>query len=129
MNIEVNVDKNYTTPKIVIYTNQVDEDVSNIIDSISSIYHKKLKVYKDEKMYILNQNEIETIYSESGKIYVRCNNELYTIKNRLYELETLLDKKIFVRISNSKKENLSFIYRINERFLLLYFLEYSYKYS
>ena len=113
MNIEVNVDKNYTTPKIVIYTNQVDEDVSNIIDSISSIYHKKLKVYKDEKMYILNQNEIETIYSESGKIYVRCNNELYTIKNRLYELETLLDKKIFVRISNSEIVNFNEVKNID----------------
>ena len=31
-------------------------------------------------MYILHQNEIETIYSEGGKIYVRCNNEIYNIK-------------------------------------------------
>lgn len=101
MDIEVKIDEKYDNPKIVIYTNKVDEEISNIIDGISSINQKFLKAYKDEKMYILHQNEIETIYTEGGKIYVRCNNEIYNIKNRLYELEALLDKKIFVRISNS----------------------------
>lgn len=64
-------------------------------------------------MYILNQNEIETIYSENGKIYVKCNNEIYNIKSRLYELETLLDKKIFVRISNSEIVNFNRVENID----------------
>lgn len=113
MNIEVKVDKNYTTPKIVIYTNEMNKELSNIIDCISNINHQKLKVYKDEKMYILNQNEIETIYSEGGKIYIRCHQSLYTIKNRLYELETFLDKKMFVRISNSEIVNFNEIQNID----------------
>ena len=114
MDIEVKIDEKYDNPKIVIYTNKVNTEISNIIDGISSINQKFLKAYKDEKMYILHQNEIETIYSESGKIYVRCNNEIYNIKNKLYELEVLLDQKIFVRISNSeifnfnKVENIEF---------------------
>lgn len=105
MNIEVKVDEKYDNPKIVIYTSKVDNEISNIIDRISSNNQKMLNAYKDEKIYILNQKEIETIYSEGGKVYVRCNNELYTIKSRLYELETLLDKKSFVRISNSEIVN------------------------
>lgn len=113
MDIEVKVDKKYTTPKIVIYTNEVSKELSNVIDSISNINDKKLKVYKDDKIYILNQNEIETIYSESGKIYIRCNQELYTIKSRLYELETFLDKKIFVRISNSEIVNFNEVKNID----------------
>lgn len=113
MDIEVKVDESYITPKIVIYTNKINTELSNIIDGISNINHKKLKVYKDEKMYLLNQNEIETIYSESGKIYIRCNQALYTIKNRLYELETLLDKKMFVRISNSEIVNFNQIQNID----------------
>ena len=64
-------------------------------------------------MYILHQNEIETIYSEGGKIYVRCNNEIYNIKNRLYELDTLLDKKMFVRISNSEIVNFNKVENID----------------
>ena len=113
MDIEVKVDKKYITPKIIIYTNEINNELSNIIDGISNINDKKLKVYKDDKIYILNQNEIETIYSENGKIYIRCNEELYTIKNRLYELETFLDKKIFVRISNSEIINFNEVKNID----------------
>lgn len=113
MDIEVKIDEKYNNPKIVIYTNKVDSEISNIIDGISSINQKFLKAYKNEKMYILHQNEIETIYSEDGKIYVRCNNEIYNIKNRLYELEALLDKKIFVRISNSEIVNFNKVENID----------------
>ena len=114
MDIEVKIDEKYDNPKIVIYTNKVDSEISNIIDGISSINQKFLKAYKNEKMYILHQNEIETIYSEHGKIFIRCNNSIYNIKSRLYELELLLDKKMFLRISNSeiinfnKVENIDF---------------------
>lgn len=62
-------------------------------------------------MYILNQKDFETIYSENSKIYVRCNNELYTLKNRLYELENILNKKSFIRIS-SNGYGLSIFYSI-----------------
>lgn len=113
MDIEVKIDEKYDNPKIVIYTNKVDAEISKIIDGISSINQNFLKAYKDEKMYILNQNEIETIYSESGKIYVRCNNEIYNIKNKLYELEVLLDQKIFVRISNSEIVNFNKVENID----------------
>ncbi len=113
MDIEVKIDEKYDNPKIVIYTNKVNTEISNIIDGISSINQKFLKAYKDEKMYILHQNEIETIYSEGGKIYVRCNNEIYNIKNRLYELDTLLDKKMFVRISNSEIVNFNKVENID----------------
>ena len=114
MDIEVKIDEKYDNPKIVIYTNKVNSEISNIIDGISSINQKFLKAYKNEKMYILHQNEIETIYSENGKIFIRCNNSIYNIKSRLYELELLLDKKMFLRISNSeiinfnKVENIDF---------------------
>ena len=69
MDIEVKIDEKYNTTKIIIYTNQITEEISNIIDQLSNINRKVLKLYKDEKMYILNQNEIETIYAENGKIY------------------------------------------------------------
>lgn len=113
MDIEIKMNENYTTPKVVIYTDKISKEISNIIDDISSIDNRNLKAYKDEKLYILNQCEIETIYSENGKIYVRYNQELYTIKNRLYELEMFLDKKMFVRISNSEIVNFNKVKNID----------------
>ena len=114
MDIEIKLDEYYSEPKIIIYAKQIDENISELIDNISSTNHHTLKVFKDDKMYILQQKDIESIYSENSKIFVRCNNELYTIKNRLYELEKLLNKKSFIRISNSeiinfdKVENIDF---------------------
>ena len=113
MDIEVKIDKNYNNPKIIIYVDKVTEQISNIIDRLSTVNHESLKAYKDEKMYILKQNDIETIYTESGKVYAKCNNEVYAIKNRLYELEDLLDKRIFVRISNSEIANFNMVESID----------------
>ena len=113
MDIEVKIDEKYNTTKIIIYTNQITEEISNIIDQLSNINRKVLKLYKDEKMYILNQNEIETIYAENGKIYARSNNETYIVKNRLYELENILDKKVFSRISNSEIVNFNLVENID----------------
>ena len=61
----------------------------------------KLNVFKDSNMYLLPLEDIETIYSSNNKIYVRTKqNELYTAKQKLYELEELLKNTSFVRISN-----------------------------
>lgn len=117
MDIEIKLDEKYSEPKIVIYTKQVDKDLSLIIDNISSINQQTLTAFKDEKMYILNQNDIETIYSENSKIYLRCENELYTIKNRLYELESILSKKSFIRISNSEIINFDKVKNIDFKIL------------
>ena len=117
MDIEIKVDENYENPKVVIYTKQVDKNVSDIIDSISNVNQEVLKVYKDEKMYILHQKDIESIYSENGKIYVRCEKEIYTIKSRLYELENLLNKRKFFRISNSEIINFEKVKNIDFKIL------------
>ena len=42
MDIEVKIDEKYDNPKIVIYTNKVNTEISNIIDGISSINQKFL---------------------------------------------------------------------------------------
>jgi len=117
MDIEIKVDEKCSETKIIIYTNLVNEEIKNIIDGISSINQKSLKAYKDDKMYILNQNDIETIYSENGKIFARFNNEIYTLKNRLYELESILNKKIFTRISNSEIVNFNKVENIDFKIL------------
>ena len=94
MDIEIKLDKKYEETKIVIYTKEMNEDISSVIDNISNTQKQILKAYKDDKIYILNQKDIETIYSENGKIYVKCKNELYTVKSRLYELEKNFFKNI-----------------------------------
>ena len=93
MDIEIKLDSSYNIPKVIIYTNKVTDEVNNILNNISMINPKKLTAFKDEKMYILNSDDIESVYSEGGKVYIKCNNEIYSVKYRLYELEEILDSK------------------------------------
>ena len=102
MNLEVKIDKNYENPQILILANRITSELSVIIDKISNITQETVQTYKDQKLYILRQNEIESIYSENGKVYVRCSDEIYSTKNRLYEIENSLNNNSFIRISNSE---------------------------
>ena len=113
MDIEIKLDSSYNIPKVIIYTNKVTDEVNNI----SMINPKKLTAFKDEKMYILNSDDIESVYSEGGKVYIKCNNEIYSVKYRLYELEEILDSKKFVRISNSEIVNFDKVKNIDFKFI------------
>lgn len=117
MDIELKIDEKYKDSKIIIYTDKVTNEISSILDELSSINNRVLKAYKDEKLYILEQKNIESIYSESGQTYLRCNNDVFLIKKRLYELELLLDNKIFLRISNSEIINFTFVKNIDFKIL------------
>lgn len=75
-------------------------------------------------MYLLNQNNIETIYTEDGKVFARENGNKYLIKKRLYELEEILNPDKFVRISNSEIVNMKKVQKMNFKFsgtIILYF--------
>ena len=113
MNIEVKMDEKCNEPKIIIYTSQMNKEILDLIEKISNNSSGTLKAFNDERMYIIKQSDIETIYSESGKVYMRCNNDIYTLKNKLYELETMLDRKMFIRISNSEIVNFNKIENID----------------
>lgn len=80
MNIEVKIDKNYENPQILILTNQMTSELSVIIDKISNITQETLQTYKDQKLYILGQNEIESIYSETEKFTLGVQTKYIQLK-------------------------------------------------
>ena len=90
-----------------LYDQYKTEDVKKLIEKIRDEENIKLYGYKDEKIFILEENKIESIYSEDKKVFARTeSNEIFEIKKRIYELENILSEK-FVRISNSEIVNFS----------------------
>ena len=57
-------------------------------------------------MEILEQDKIVRLFAFSGKVYAVTEKGDYLVRLRLYELEERLDKRSFVRISNSEIINL-----------------------
>ena len=102
MKVEVKVDPNYTETKIEIYTNKISEEISNLVKQLEFKPDNKIIVWKDGKIYILELKEIETIYSNQGKVYIRTDKNEYISKSKLYELEELIKEPSFIRISNSE---------------------------
>lgn len=102
MKVEVKLDPNCTEIKIEIHTKEINEEISNLMKQLESKNDNKLIVWKEEKIYILEFKEIETIYSNQGKVYIRANNKEYISKNKLYELEEQIKSPSFIRISNSE---------------------------
>ena len=113
MKIEINIDKNIKEPQIIIQTDKITKEITDIYDRLNGEINKKIKAYKDDKMYLLNENDIESIYAEEGKVYIRCNNEKYLLKSRLYEIEEILNKKAFIRISHSEIINIEKVKNID----------------
>lgn len=107
MNVEVIVDEKYTSPKAVIYCNNITNEISSIINSINNMANFTIIGYLSDKKYILDLKEIYSFYSDSGKVYAKTDNNIYIVKYRIYELENLLNLRNYIRISNSEIVNFS----------------------
>lgn len=103
MEVEVIFDDKLPNDKIIIYAKQENCKIQGIVKYIENM---DIIVYKDNESYILNLDEIESFYTEEGKIIARTAKDEYIIKNRLYELEDKLRNTRFVRISNSEIVNI-----------------------
>ncbi len=117
MDIEISIDNDFITPKIIIKTSKITPEIDNIIKKLNENNYNILCGFIDDKIQILNQNDIISIYSNDGKTFALTSNKEYRLKQRLYELEELLDKRFFVRISKSEIINLKMIDSLDLNFI------------
>ena len=117
MDIEISIDNDFITPKIIIKTSKITPKIDNIIKKLNENNYNILCGFIDDKIQILNQNDIISIYSNDGKTFALTSNKEYRLKQRLYELEELLDKRFFVRISKSEIINLKMIDSLDLNFI------------
>ena len=110
IDIEVKLDPNYTKPKLIIYTNNINDNINKIISKLQNNNDNTLIGYKDDQGFIIELKKIETIYTENKKVYAKSENETYQLKKRIFELEEALEEFSFVRISNSEIVNLLTIF-------------------
>ena len=124
MKVELKIDENCEETKVIIYAKTIDEEISRIVENLQNRDTNTINAFKDEEMYILNQDEIKTIYAEESKVFAKTDKEQYLLKKRLYELENILNQKKFIRISNSEIVNIKKVEKINFKLtgtIILYF--------
>ena len=106
MQVEINLDDSCTEPKIVIYTASMSEDVQTIVHTLTDSPLQILFGKQGEKIQPLIQENLIRVYAAGGKVFAVTDSGEYTLRQRLYELESRLPPSQFVRISNSEIINL-----------------------
>lgn len=107
MQIEIKIDSACKEPRIVLTTDQMTEELSDLVRRLSGQVPQMLAGFREETLEILNPAEIFRIYAAAGKVYAVTERGEYTLRQRLYELEERLEGSRFVRISNSEILNLN----------------------
>lgn len=106
MKIELKIDDSCEDTKIIIVTNRITDEINELIKSLSKDSPPIIAGFKGNQLEVLDEKDIIRIYSSDGKVLASTRHGEYKLKLRLYELENLLDKHSFVRISNSEIINL-----------------------
>lgn len=106
MQVEIKVDKLQNETKVIVVTNEVTDEVNQLVKMLSNDSPQIIAGFKDDCVEVLDESKIVRIFAESSKVYAEINNNQYEVKLRLYELENRLNKNTFVRISNSEIVNL-----------------------
>ncbi|WP_315110253.1 LytTR family DNA-binding domain-containing protein [Clostridium intestinale] len=116
LKLEIKIEPNLKESKIVIFTSEVTEEIKEIINKINKTQGKVFKGIKDEKIYLVNPNEIYYFYAENQKVLAKIDKHSLQIKSKLYELEEQLEGTNFIRISNSVIANIDKIKNLEMSF-------------
>lgn len=107
--MEINLlhNENIKGIKINIEYEIFNEDVENIIKFLNDFKFKENRIIanKDDKLYFVNVDDAYIFFAENSSVFLLTENDKFTVKERLYELEERLGDK-FIRISKSAIVNI-----------------------
>lgn len=106
MLVEILISANQTTPKIIIETDKITDEVTEIIRKLSDEAPNMIVGAAGDTHHIIDLTQLIRVYSAESKVFAVTDQGEYVLRQRLYELEERLDKSVFVRISNSEIVNL-----------------------
>lgn len=113
MKIKIETDCNISENEIIIKCNSINDEIIRLQSLINDTYkHLKPPVfYKNEKEFYIPLEKILFFETDNGCVNAHTKNELYMVKNKLYELEEILPG-FFTRVSKSTILNTHAVYSI-----------------
>ena len=94
--------------EIIIKCNQMDDRLMQLVNQFKR-GSDKLNVYQDGNIHLIEPQDIYYFETVDQKVFAYCENEVYEIRSRIYELEEALAAKDFFRASKSTLLNLNVI--------------------
>lgn len=110
MRIKIEVDECNPNNEIVIRCNEMTDEVKAIQTALEDLLsqHTQLAFYKDKTAYYFPVNQVLFFETEDHTICAHTATDVYVVKYKLYELESLLPSH-FTRVSKSTILNINSI--------------------
>jgi len=105
LEVKIIMDDKYTTPSIVIYTNQMTPEIQALVNNLRIDHTKQVLGYNGGEVFIIEPTAISRIHTEGNKVIAVCEEGSYQLKNRIYEIDENPPTRYFIRISNSEIVN------------------------
>ena len=109
MDVEWNLDPNRREPKVVILSREATPELEELVRLLAGLSLGPLTVWRGDQADVVEQREFLRFYTDGRGVSAQTASKTYTVRLRLYELEERLDKRRFVRISNSEIVNLDYV--------------------
>lgn len=114
MKVEVKIDKTIKEPYVLIYTNQMNEHIKNIVNIIDD-KPMAIAATLNEKTFILKPENIFLIQVNEGMLDIYDINKTYRLNERLYEIKKRLNAE-FIQISKGSIINMRYVESVEASF-------------
>ena len=94
MQVEIKIDDSCIEPRVIIITDKVNDEINDILNTLSSKTPEIITGFYNDLAEILSPDNIIHIYSAGGKTFASVSKKEYILRQRLYELEEQLTKKV-----------------------------------
>lgn len=111
MKVELNIDKKFGETIVTISANKVNDEIQNLVNYIENKEDYFIGVL-DEKVRLLNTEDIIRVYVENRKVYVVTVEGRFVVRKKLYEVQSTLTKD-FIKISQSEIANVKYIHSLD----------------
>lgn len=105
MNIEVatNISKEYENIKITLQAPELNEEVQNILNNLTTICEDKNIIVgsKNNEIFLLKIKDILYFFSDEKYNYAKTKEGVFKVKDKMYELEEKYTRNRFIRISSA----------------------------
>lgn len=113
MKILFDIQQKYEELELHICNKEKNDEAKALKEALDNLLTTKITLHNNRETKSVGISSIVRIYSENKKVYARAEGETYEVRDRLYNLETMLRDKGFVRISNSEIVNASLIEKLD----------------
>ena len=102
MKVELQLDENCTETRLIVVAAKLTDEISALMQRLSDETPQSIVGFDGDVVSLLTPDDIVRIYAAVGKVFAVTDTREYVLRLRLYEAESRLSDKGFVRISNSE---------------------------